>query len=31
MWEGDSEDMGLKEMYANRTTILDDLKAEMGY
>lgn len=31
IWEGDSEDMGLKEMYANRTTILDDLKAEMGY
>lgn len=31
IWEGDSEDMGLKEMYANGAAILDGLKAKMGY
>jgi hypothetical protein len=31
MWKGNSEIMGLKKMYENRTAILDDLKAEMGY
>ena len=31
MWEGNSEYMGLKKMYANGAAILDGLKAKMGY
>ena len=31
IWEGNSEYMGLKKMYANGAAILDGLKAKMGY